>query len=76
VLVIPELADEPTVWYAADTSKPIKPFVYQVRKEPQLVQVDDPKAENVFWRKKFIYGIDSRGAAGFTLPFLIARAIA
>lgn len=76
VLVIPELANQPTVWYLADVSKPIKPFVVQMRKPPQLVALINQTDPNVFFHKSYIYGIDARGNAGFTLPFLIARAIA
>lgn len=75
-LVIPELAGADTTWYLADVSKPVKPFVFQLRKSPQLVSLTDPTSENVFMRKKFIYGVDARGNAGFSLPFLCARCIA
>jgi phage major head subunit gpT-like protein len=74
VLVIPELANEGTVWYLLDTTKAIKPFVFQQRRAPEFVSKDSLTDDNVFWKKKFIYGADSRGNAGYTLPFLAARA--
>ena len=74
VIVASELADEPGNWYLLDSTKPIKPIIAQIRKQPQLVALTDPTTENVFFRKKFIYGVDSRGNAGFSLPFLAAKA--
>lgn len=76
LLVIPELNNEPTTWYLLDTSKPIKPFIWQLRKAPNFVSLFAPTDPNVFFRKKFIYGVDSRGNAGLTLPHLALRAIA
>lgn len=76
LLVIPELANEPTTWYLADMSKPVKPFVYQSRKAPVFVSLTAPTDENLFYRKEFIYGIDSRDNVGYSLPFLCSRAIA
>lgn len=76
LLVVPELNNEPTVWYLLDVSKPIRPFVFQLRKAPQFAALFAPTDPNVFWRKKFVYGVDSRGNAGFTMPFLAARCIA
>lgn len=73
LLVIPELESEPTVWYLLDTTKPIKPFVWQLRRAAQFQALTAMTDENVFWRKKFIYGCDARGNAGFSLPFLAAR---
>src|SRR4029079_11507021 len=73
LLVVPELNNEPTVWYLLDTSKPIKPFIAQLRKAPQLVQRFSVTDDNVFWQKTYIYGSDYRGAAGSTLPFLMSR---
>lgn len=76
VLVIPELESQPTAWYLACTTKGIKPFIWQERKAPKFVALDKEDDENVFMRRKFIYGVDARGAAGVTLPFLISKAVA
>jgi phage major head subunit gpT-like protein len=76
VLVIPELANEPTVWYLMKTDGPLKPFIVQTRQAPQFQQLTDPTSENVFMRKQFLYGVDARGNAGYALPFLAARAAA
>lgn len=74
VLVVPELASAPGDWYLMDVSKPIKPFVFQNRKAPVFTYLNQPTSENVFWHKKFVYGVDARGAAGYGLWFLAAKA--
>jgi phage major head subunit gpT-like protein len=74
LLVIPELSNAPTNWYLLDVSKPIKPFVFQLRQAPEMVQLFSPTDENVFFRREYIYGVHARGAAGYALPFLAAAA--
>ncbi|MBE3574547.1 MAG: Mu-like prophage major head subunit gpT family protein [Firmicutes bacterium] len=67
LLVSPYLASSPTAWYLVDTSKPIKPLIFQRRRDPQFVAKDRPDDDTVFMRKKFIYGTDSRDNAGYGL---------
>jgi phage major head subunit gpT-like protein len=73
LLVVPQLANEGTVWYLADTTKAVKPLVFQLRKSPELIPFTNPSDPELFRRKKFVFGVDSRGNAGFTLPFLMIR---
>lgn len=73
VVEVPEFADEPTVWYLVDQSKPIRPFIFQLREAPKFTSLTDPTAHNVFWLKKYVYGADSRGNGGYSLPFLAVR---
>ncbi|MBM3210984.1 hypothetical protein FJZ33_02105 [Candidatus Poribacteria bacterium] len=56
-----------TAWYLLDTSKTIKPFIVQQRTQPRLVSLDRPNNSHVFMRRKFRYGVDYRGAAGYGL---------
>jgi phage major head subunit gpT-like protein len=56
-----------TAWYLLDTSRAIKPLIFQLRREVQLVRMDRPDDEHVFMRKKFRYGVDYRGAAAYGL---------
>jgi len=56
-------AGEP--WYLLDTRRPLKPLIWQPRKKPQFVFQDDPKADNLFMRKEYVYGVDARGNAGY-----------
>lgn len=73
ILVVPELASTPQAWYLADTSKAIKPFVFQNRRAPNFVSRDNASDPKVFDLKKFTYGVDYRGNVGITLPFLIGQ---
>lgn len=75
VLVIPDLISA-TQWYLLDTSKGIKPFVFQQRQAPVQVALKDATSENVFKRKKYVFGVDTRGAAVGGLWFLAAKASA
>lgn len=52
-------------WYLLDTSKALKPFIFQNREKASLVARDNPDDPTVFDRNEFIYGATSRNAAGF-----------
>lgn len=54
-------------WYIFDTSRPIKPLIFQNRKTPEFVGLFDLTNPNVFYNREFVYGVDSRNAAGFGL---------
>jgi phage major head subunit gpT-like protein len=56
-----------TGWYLLDSSRAIKPFIFQLRRAVQLVRMDRQDDEQVFMRKKFRYGVDYRGAAAYGL---------
>jgi phage major head subunit gpT-like protein len=75
LVVVPQLANEPTAWYLLVAGMAIKPFVFQRRKSPAFQQFTDPNAPDVFKRRKYVYGCDARGAAGYTLPFLAYRCV-
>lgn len=66
VLVVGWLATD-TEWHLLDASKAIKPIIYQPRKKPIFVQQTDTSSDAVFMRKKFKFGAEARGAAGFGL---------
>lgn len=67
LLVVPALASNPTAWFLLDTSKPVKPLIFQERKKPEFVAMDNPTDQNVFMKKEFLYGVDSRDNAGYGL---------
>lgn len=52
-------------WYLLDTSRPVKPLIYQKRKEYSLIKKDGENDDNRFWEGKVVYGTDGRGNAGF-----------
>jgi phage major head subunit gpT-like protein len=54
-----------TAWFLLDTTKPVKPFVYQPRKKPVFVSQTDMNADGVFMRGEYNFGCEARGAAGY-----------
>lgn len=54
-----------SAWYLMDTTRFIKPLIYQERQSPQFVAMDSITDENVFMRKEYRYGVDYRGNVGF-----------
>lgn len=56
-----------TEWHLLDASKAVKPIIFQPRKKPVFVQQTDTSSDSVFMRKKFKFGAEARGAAGFGL---------
>ena len=76
LLVVPELGLRPTEWYLISTKRAIKPFLFQQRAAPEFVYFNQPNSEAVFHRRKFVYGVRARGAAGYSVPFLAAKALA
>jgi phage major head subunit gpT-like protein len=73
VLVVEEFADQPAVWYLLANDMPIRPFIWQLRKAPVMTSLTAPTDPNVFHLKQFVFGSDSRGNAGYSLPFLAMR---
>ena len=65
-------------WFLLDTSRALKPVIFQDRKSPELVAMTKIDDEAVFTRKEFRYGVDCRDAAGFgfwQLAFANKRAL-
>lgn len=56
-----------TAWYLLDTTKVIKPIIYQKRRDYAITAKTDLKAENVFAQNKFQWGADGRSNVGFGL---------
>lgn len=54
-----------TAWYLLDTTKPVKPFIYQERQAPVFVQQTDMQSDDVFMRKMFKFGAEARAAGGY-----------
>ena len=75
VVVAPQLSTSAggldTTWYLLDTSRPIRPFIFQQRMAPELVSLTSPNDEHVILRDKYLYGVKARGAAGYG-PFWLA----
>jgi len=54
-----------TPWFLLATNEAIKPIIFQERESAKFVYKDDPKDDNVFNNRKFIYGVDARHAVGY-----------
>ncbi|CAH0339580.1 Mu-like prophage major head subunit gpT family protein [Rhizobium sp. CECT 9324] len=55
-----------SLWMLADLSKPLKPWIFQKRRDYSFVSKDDPNtSDTVFLRDQYLYGVDARVAAGF-----------
>ncbi|MDO7460705.1 Mu-like prophage major head subunit gpT family protein [Acinetobacter baumannii] len=64
VKVSTRLTDD-NAWFLLDTTKPVKPFVYQQRKKPVFVQMTSMDSPNVFMEGVFYFGVEARGAGGY-----------
>ena len=60
-------------WYLFDVSKPLRPFIYQNREEPQFVSLTRPDDASVFSERLYIYGAARRNAVGLGLWQLAYR---
>jgi phage major head subunit gpT-like protein len=54
-------------WYLLDTSRPIKPLIYQLRRGAQFQAMFDLSSERVFYEREFVFGTDVRDAVGVGL---------
>ncbi|KAB7624327.1 Mu-like prophage major head subunit gpT family protein [Alkalilimnicola sp. S0819] len=64
-IVVDARLESDTAWFLLDTSKPVKPFIYQQRKAPDFVQQTEMDSDNVFMRKKYRFGAEARAAGGY-----------
>lgn len=56
-----------TPWFLLDTTKIIKPFLYQKRRDYAFTSKTSLNDENVFTRNMFVWGSDGRGNSGMGL---------
>lgn len=64
-LVVGDWLTDDDAWFLLDTTKPVRPFVYQERKAPDFVAMTDINSPDVFNRRKFKFGAEARAAAGY-----------
>lgn len=60
-------------WYLLCTNRGINPFIWQNRQAPNFVTRTNVTDENVFKLRQYEYGVDLRGAASYSFPFLAFR---
>ena len=47
-------------------SRPLKPLVWQWRKQPEFISKVDPRtSDDVFMKNEYLYGVDLRAGMGF-----------
>ena len=54
-------------WFLLDTSRALKPLVYQERSAAQLTSLNKDSDINVFMHDEYLYGVRARSNAGFGL---------
>jgi len=62
-----------TPWYLLDTSRALKPIIFQQRQAPEFTHMTDRADESVFMRNEYRYGIYSRCNVGFGFWQMAAR---
>ncbi len=65
VLISNMQAGSETPWFLLDTSRALKPLIYQLRRAPAFKAMTDTADEGVFLRDAYRYGADLRCNAGF-----------
>jgi phage major head subunit gpT-like protein len=72
VVVDARLANS-TDWYLLDTTKPVKPFIFQQREKPTMMSLTDITSDHVFNQGEFLFSCEARGAAGYGFWQLAAK---
>ncbi|UTW12936.1 Mu-like prophage major head subunit gpT family protein [Marinobacterium rhizophilum] len=53
-------------WFLLDTGRPLKPLIFQRRREYRLIaKTDAGNSDHVFMADEYLYGVDARVNAGF-----------
>ncbi len=58
-------------WFLVDSSRAIKPIIWQTREPYRFTSVTDPSDSHVFLKNEYMYGVHARVNAGFGLWQLI-----
>ncbi len=55
-----------SAWFLLDTTRPLKPLIYQRRRDYRLLaKTDAGNSDHVFMADEYLYGVDGRGNVGF-----------
>lgn len=60
-----DLGGSGPTWFVMDTTRAIKPLIFQNRKNPNFVAMTGETDVSVFEQAKYVYGVDSRCNVGF-----------
>lgn len=52
-------------WFLLDTRRPLKPLIFQKRREYDFRTLTNLDSEHVFMRDEYVYGVDARVNVGF-----------
>lgn len=52
-------------WYLLDTSRPLRPIIFQKRRDYALTALTDTQDEGVWMRDEYRYGVDARVNVGY-----------
>ncbi|STQ75535.1 Mu-like prophage major head subunit gpT family protein [Grimontia hollisae] len=53
-------------WFLLDTRRPLKPFIFQRRRDYDInAKTDSGQSDHVFMADEYLYGVDGRGNWGF-----------
>lgn len=53
-------------WYLMDTTRPLKPLIFQERQQPRFIAKTDPRtSDHLFMNDELVFGVDARWNAGF-----------
>lgn len=56
----------PDNWFLLDTSKPLKPIIFQLRKATKFISMVNENDSNVFNQNTYVYGADGRYNTGYS----------
>lgn len=59
-------SEYPENWFLLDTTRPIKPIIFQMRKATKFTSMVNENDSNVFNQNQYIYGADGRYNAGYS----------
>jgi phage major head subunit gpT-like protein len=69
IFASPYIDDDADNWYVLCTKAiEVRPLIFQLRKQPEFISVEDPKQDHVFMYNEFLYGVDDRFATGYGDP--------
>lgn len=69
-IMIPEFAGAPNDLIFIDDTKGVSPFVFALRQAPEMAQMTSATDMTVFMDALYVYGVEARGTAATSLPFL------
>ncbi len=70
-LVVNPYLTSSTAYFLAVRGAAMAPFIHQVRREHSLQVMNNPESEDLFYRKRVVFGTDGRYTMGYGHPELI-----